>query len=384
MLHTYKLTHSQLNSFLLEYEARKLGLTCTRINHYVLIVSDNNGKQALFRRAAGPYVSYAADIVAMNKDLSKRIWHMNQVPINPWISISHCEEDILLAEQFAEKYNWEIVVKPIDGAGGRNVYTKIETKKDLIDAINGVNEARVTNTRYLGPNRILVERKFDAPDYRFFIVNGRVEGILERIRPHVIGDGKQTIAALLQEKVTNRATNPDLQSRPLKMDDEVHRRIAEQGYGYDDVLPDQKTIILRGNANLSTGGESIDLTDKVGPNIKSLVERAVMAIPNLSTCGVDVLAKDLFNETDLTNSAIAINEIESDAAMCMHHFPVFGQPRNIAGKILAQYFDLKKVDFSNYEHDFSSHANLVDEIIQSIRYTYFKNSDELSRAFSAS
>jgi cyanophycin synthetase len=294
--------------------------------------------------------------------------------------ISTGEADLDLAEQFAEKNNWEIVVKPIDGAGGINVYTKIDTKKDLIEAIHGANQARVINTKYLGSKRVLIERKLDVSDYRFFVVNGCVEGILERIRPTIMGDGKQTIAALIQEKIKARESNPDLQSRPLKIDDEVHRRIAEQGFDYDDVLPDRTTIILRGNANLSTGGESIDITEKVGPKVKSLVERAVHAIPNLRTCAVDVLARDIYNESDLTDSSIVVNEIETDAGMCIHHFPVYGKPRNIAGKILADYFSLENVDLDHYEHDFSFNSILVEEIIQSIRYTYFKDTEGLFRS----
>ncbi|WP_114752684.1 hypothetical protein [Pleomorphovibrio marinus] len=378
MLQEYKLTHSQLNSFLIEYEARKLGLNCHRLNHYLLIVSDKMGKEALFRRAAGPDVSYSSDIVAMNKDMAKRIWYKKQIPINPWVTVSTNESDFKIAEEFARAFDWGVVVKPIAGAGGRNVYTDISCKKELINAIHSAAQARVTNTKYLGPKIVMIERKFNAPDYRFFIVNGIVEGVLERVRPYIIGDGRKSISLLIQEKAIARMHNPDLLSRPLIIDEEVYARISNEGYKMDDVLPHMRNIILRGNANISTGGESVDITDKISVKIKSFIQNGILAIPNLRTCAVDVLSKNIMNDNDLSNSNIVFNEIESDAAMCMHHFPMRGKPRNIAQKILTSFFEIKMEVVSDYLHDFETNGELVEEVINSIKNTYYDfNSYEL-------
>jgi len=89
----HKLLHAQLNSFLIEYEAIKMGLTTHRIDHLLLTCADKNNKQALFRRAAGPDVTYASDTICMNKDLLKRLWFKHHLPVTPWLAVNGNELD---------------------------------------------------------------------------------------------------------------------------------------------------------------------------------------------------------------------------------------------------------------------------------------------------
>lgn len=191
----HKLTHSQLNSFLIEYEAIKLGLKSYRLNHYIVIIFGEQGERAIFRRATGPGVSYASDIATMNKDMVKRIWYKNNIPINPWLTLN--KNQLKEAVCFAEKYNWNIVVKPIAGSGGRDVHTNVRNKDQLKKSMMKVADSRVTNSKYSGPNNILIEKKFIGNDYRFFIVNGDVVAVLNRKRPQITGDGVSTIFDLL-------------------------------------------------------------------------------------------------------------------------------------------------------------------------------------------
>ncbi len=106
----HKLLAAQLNSFLIEYEARKMGLTTHRIDHLLLTYSDENNNQVLFRRAASPGVTSSADTICMNKVLLKRLWFHHSLPVNPWLAMNGDEVDNAVG--FCKKHSWNVVVKP--------------------------------------------------------------------------------------------------------------------------------------------------------------------------------------------------------------------------------------------------------------------------------
>jgi hypothetical protein len=128
------------------------------------------------------------------------------------------------------------------------------------------------------------------------------------------------------------------------------------------------TVALRDNANVSTGGDSVDRTDEIPSPIKELVVRAVSAVPDLHTCGVDVMAKDIYDGTRLGPEDLIINELEGDAAMSMHHFPRRGRPRNLARAILMTQFPHRRPGLSadDYRHDFDENADMCRRIIMAI------------------
>jgi len=373
----HKLIHAQLNSFLIEYEARKMGLTTHRINHLLLTCTDENNNQALFRRAAGSDVTYASDTICMNKDFLKRLWFRYNLPVNPWLAVNGNEID--KAINFCENLSWNVVVKPTSASGGKNVFTDINNIGQLKNACEQVLNSRIISRRYNSPNKILIEAKHSGKDYRFFVVKHNVVAVLERARPTIIGDGKSSVSELIDHKKKIRLSNPDLFSRPLVVDDIVHERLKSIGISMDSVLKKDRSVIIRGNANISTGGESIDVTDIVPCGIKTLVEAAVKAVPNLSSCAVDVLCLDIGNDDAQDSSNLVLNEIEPDAAMCMHHFPLFGKPRNVAKCLLLSAFPDKAQQHpmeTDYIHDFDDNVDLVDEIAYSIKNNYYSFFEE--------
>lgn len=48
---------------------------------------------------------------------------------------------------------------------------------------------------------ILVEEFLPGTEYRFFVLDGKVQGIMLRVPANIVGDGKQTIAELVAEKI---------------------------------------------------------------------------------------------------------------------------------------------------------------------------------------
>ena len=51
-------------------------------------------------------------------------------------------------------------------------------------------------------------------------------------------------------------------------------------------------VLLRESANLSTGGEARDVTDRVHPAVQRVCERAARMI-GLDVCGIDLVLPDI-------------------------------------------------------------------------------------------
>ena len=94
-------------------------------------------------------------------------------------------------------------------------------------------------------------------------------------------------------------------------------------------MPDpQKVVFLRDNANLSTGGTAIDVTEQVHPSNSALAVRAARAL-GLNVAGVDLVAERI----DRLDPAATIIEVNASPGIRMHHYPTEGKPRDAGGKI---------------------------------------------------
>jgi acylphosphatase len=89
-------------------------------------------------------------------------------------------------------------------------------------------------------------------------------------------------------------------------------------------------IFLRRISNLSRGGESVDITDKLTPEQKDIAARAAKAIPGLVQCGVDMI----INEE--TGSGVIL-ELNTRPGIGNHLFPVEGRARDIPKEIVDYY-----------------------------------------------
>jgi cyanophycin synthetase len=355
-----KLHHSALNSFLIEYEARKLGCRVLRLSDFLVQVTTPQGVSDFFRRACGPQVSRAAYLLSMNKRQTKEIWKAAGIPVSDGLALGPNGFDHAL--EFAWENDWNIVLKPNDGAGGKGVFASINSKDQLKTCWGKLfNPPKGRKAKI----EVLIERKFIGQDFRVFMVNGEVAAAQERRRPFILGDGVKTVRDLINAKIEVRMSNPDLYSRPLKIDTELHQCLDNEGLNFDSVLNDGQSVVLRGNANLSTGGENYDITSKLSDEVRALFSKAALSISRYGTCALDVFGRDVdaLNRADQTD--LIFNEVETDAGMCIHHFPMFGQPVNVARRVICAAFpDIEPEDSGPYNYDFDDNAGLVSEILQ--------------------
>lgn len=67
--------------------------------------------------------------------------------------------------------------------------------------------------------------------------------------------------------------------------------LTQQGYAPDDILPEGKKVNLRRNSNISTGGDSIDVTETMDSSYQELAA-AMATSMGAWACGVDLIIPD--------------------------------------------------------------------------------------------
>jgi D-alanine-D-alanine ligase-like ATP-grasp enzyme len=150
--------------------------------------------------------------------------------------------------------------------------------------------------------------------------------------PAVTGDGEHTVTELLATKNAERELNPHMRHRPIELTEHRLRRLTEQGFTPDSVVPDGLEVVLDLKANLSNGADSVDLTDDVHPSYLDVAVQAVNAFPGLGVAGVDMMAHDFSKPAKADNHVVL--ELNSMPGIGAHHYPCIGKPRDAAKEIL--------------------------------------------------
>ncbi|UDF32808.1 UNVERIFIED_ORG: cyanophycin synthetase (plasmid) [Roseateles sp. XES5] len=230
----------------------------------------------------------------------------------------------------AGRIGYPVVVKPLDGNHGRGVSINLTEDAQVETAFH---EAKA-HSKSRG---ILVESFVTGMDHRMLVVNGELVAAAKRVPGHVVGDGRHTIAELIEivNSDPRRGIGHEKVLTNLELDNQAERLMADAGHTAETVLPEGETFYLRSTANLSTGGTAIDVTDVCHPDNKDMAERTIKAV-GLDVGGVDFLTPDITKSYKDIGGAIV--EVNAAPGFRMHVAPSEGKPRDVAGKVLDMLF----------------------------------------------
>lgn len=184
---------------------------------------------------------------------------------------------------------------------------------------------------------ILIESFILGKEYRFFLINHEVVGILQRVPANITGDGKATISELVTRKNKNPLRGKGYRT-PLEKIAQGEAEtlfLSTQDYNFNTVPADGKVIYLRENSNISTGGDSIDMTDDIPTSYKAIASAAANEL-DVNITGLDMMIQDTSEEANATNHAII--EMNFNPAIHIHCFPHRGKNRQLNGHILDALF----------------------------------------------
>lgn len=191
-----------------------------------------------------------------------------------------------LLEEAVSAIGFPCVVKPLDMGGGKGVTAGIENMAQLRKACE--------QAWLVTQGALMVEQMVAGDDHRLMVIGGKLVAAIRREASSVMGDGRSTIAQLVNLLNADRSRNmvKSRYRRPVSLDDALHDHLARQGLGVESVPPAGVRIALRSNSNVSTGGVTVDVTDQVHPSVAALAEQLALTV-GFETAGLDYLTLDI-------------------------------------------------------------------------------------------
>jgi len=188
-----------------------------------------------------------------------------------------------------------------------------------------------------GKGPVLVEKFFPGSDYRLLVVGNRLVAAARRDPPQVIGDGAHSVRALV-EMVNADPRRGDGHATPLtkiSFDEIAMACLSDQSLTPESVPEQGRRVILRNNANLSTGGTATDVTDEVHPEVAARVVAAARMV-GVDICGVDVVCESVQRPLEEQNGGIV--EVNAAPGLRMHLNPSYGKGRDVGQAVIDLMF----------------------------------------------
>ena len=232
------------------------------------------------------------------------------------------------AARAAKRIGYPVVVKPVDGNHGRGVSVNLNTEDEVrAGYVKAAEEGR----------GVIVESMIPGSDHRLLVVGGNLIAAAKRVPAHVVGDGRSTVAELVEEvnRDPRRGVGHENMLTRIEIDKSAIRLLTEQGLDEASVPEAGREVFLKRTANLSTGGTAVDVTDVIHPDNRLMAERAIKAV-GLDIGGVDFLTTDITKSYRETGGAIC--EINAGPGIRMHISPSEGQPRDVGGAVMDMLF----------------------------------------------
>ena len=299
------------------------GIPWRRLTQGSLVQFGWGSKQRRIQAAEIDATSAVAESIAQDKDLTKRLLHAAGVPVPLGRPVETMDE----AWAVALEVGLPVVVKPQDGNQGKGVSVNI-TERAALD------EAFATAFEY---GTVMVERFLPGHDFRLLVVGDHLVAAARREPPQVLGDAIHTIRALV-DLVNLDPRRGEGHATPLtkiRLDDIAIARLLGQGLSPESVPAKGQRIVLRNNANLSTGGTATDVTDDVHPDVAARAVAAARMV-GLHICGVDLVCESVLHPIEEQNGGIV--EVNAAPGLRMHLAPSYGKPRAIGQAMVNEVF----------------------------------------------
>ncbi|EME3478282.1 TPA: bifunctional glutamate--cysteine ligase GshA/glutathione synthetase GshB [Enterococcus faecium] len=269
--------------------------------------------------------SYIVPLIMENKTVTKKVLKEAGFRVPGGAEFSSMEEAVKAYPRFADQ---AFVIKPKSTNYGLGI-TIFKEGASLEDYQAGLAIA------FREDSSVLVEEFMPGTEYRFFVIDGEVQAIMLRVPANVIGDGIRTVKELVEEKNSDplRGTNHRAPLELIQLGELEQLMLKEQGLTIESVPQANQIVYLRENSNISTGGDSIDMTDEFSEAYKKIAVSAVEAL-GAKISGIDLIIPDKEIDPTTDKKAYGIIEANFNPAMHMHVYPFAGKGRRLTMNVL--------------------------------------------------
>ena len=300
------------------------GIPYRRLTQGSLVQFGWGSKQRRIQAAETSFTSAIAESIAQDKELTKKLLGAAGVAVPKGRPVAD-EDDAWAA---AREIGFPVVVKPRDGNQGKGISVNLTSEEQVRQAYRVAIEFR---------DDILVEKYLPGHDYRLLVIGDKLIAAARRDPPLVIGDGIQNVRQLVDQvnRDPRRSDGHATSLTKIRFDDVGIARLPPQGYTAESVPPAGTRVVLRNNANLSTGGTATDVTDDVHPELAASAVAAAQTV-GLDICGIDVVCDTMLKPLEEQSGGVV--EVNAAPGLRMHLDPSFGKGRAVGEAIVNMIF----------------------------------------------
>ncbi len=293
-----------------------------RLNEGNLVQLGHGNRQHRIWTAETDRTSAIAEGIARDKDLTKRLLAAVGVPVPEGRIAASAAE----AWEAAEAIGLPVAVKPTDGNHGRGVTLDLSTR-ELVEKAWALADQE--------GSEVIVERYIPGNEHRLLVVAGEVVAAARGETAWVVGDGRQSVAQLVEAQLNCDPRRGETEDHPLgridvREDGSILADLERQGLAPDSVPAAGRRVLIQRNGNVAN-----DCTDEVHPDFARIASLAVRTV-GLDIAGVDLVAQDIARP--LAGQAAAVVEVNAGPGLLAHLKPAVGSPRPVGKAIVDHLF----------------------------------------------
>lgn len=290
-----------------------------------LFTVEDGPRRHVFDKTQGVRLPRSVRLLCRNKEDTKRVLRKAGILVPDGILFDPGNKARLLtflAGTGAEHF----IAKPVAGSRSRGV-TKGITRDQLLRA-----RQRKNSPRYM------IEEQIVGREYRVYVVDGRVTGAYLRPVPVVVGNGRDTIRALIARRNEHRAKTLHYAGRPIELP-RVAAFLARSGKSVNDIPVLGERVRLGESHKKNEGGSVVEATLAISRNAAETAIRTCEAL-GLPHGGIDLIER---------GDEVFVLEANVRAMIDNHSFPETGtgSANLVAEAIIDFYFPPKEGQVRN-------------------------------------
>ncbi len=291
---------------ILQKVGRELGITVNLEPHWKIAgqIITKDGRRRYFKLTTLDLNTQGASRISSDKDYAAYFLKRMGYPVvegEAFFSDAWCKEigsnrNSTQAAVYARKLGFPVIVKPNGSSWGKGVFLA-RNAKEVQNALSYI---------FTFDKIALVQRRIIGRDYRIVVLDGKIISAYERIPLSVTGNGRSSIKQLLDIKQSEfrkhgRDTKIDAQ------DPRIQVKLSHRGISTKYKPAAGERVVLLENANLSSGGDAVDVTGTLHHEWKKLAARVAHDM-NLRLAGIDVMLPGVLSEAPSDYSLLEIND----------------------------------------------------------------------------
>ena len=283
-----------------------------------IFIAEYNDKIITFDGLPRPGVDESAALKWMdNKGIMKKKFLKESLPVaDGGVAWNRYQ-----ALKIFSRINKPVITKPNLGSRSRHTLIHIDTPKKLI---LGFKKAKK-----LSP-LVIVEEELSGYLFRGTLVGQKLVGTIRRDQPMVEGDGIHTLRELM-EKENERPERSGPIFHKISFDKEAEAELQRQNITMNDIPEKGRTVTFSQKTSRGCGGTTTEVTNIIHPENKKMLEKLGSFLGD-PLVGVDFIMKDITKPWH-EEKHCGIIECNSLPFIDLHHYPLFGQPNNVAAKL---------------------------------------------------